>query len=45
MKANLKMNLTVGTTAFVAIFKVLSAFFDPTMAFGLSIAELQMVKN
>jgi hypothetical protein len=45
MQSNPETAWIVGTSAFLTVFGALSASFDPTLAFALSIAVLAIVKK
>jgi hypothetical protein len=45
MKLNNKKTWVAGTGAFAGIFGTLCVFFDPTMAFALSLVVISAVKN
>ena len=45
MQSNTKTSWVIGTSAFLTVFGALCVFFDPMVAFALSMGVLATVKN
>lgn len=45
MQSNTKTSWVIGTSAFLTVFGALCVFFDPMVAFALSMGVLGTVKN